>query len=217
MTPVSPALWIKICGLRSAPAIAAAAAAGAQAVGFVFHEASPRNLTLGEAQALQGAVPAGVERVAVFLRPAQALLDAVIAALRPDWVQLDAADLEKLLLPAHQRVLPVLRGSAARRPLPPRFLFEGALSGSGERSDWSAAAKLAAEAEVVLAGGLDAGNVADAIASVRPFGIDVSSGVESSRGVKDPARIRDFVAVARAAQARLAGRVIERSIEEKSR
>jgi phosphoribosylanthranilate isomerase len=162
-------------------------------------------------------VPDGVERVAVFLHPAQALLDAVIAALRPDWVQLDAADLATLRVPAHQRVLPVLRGSAAHRPLPPRFLFEGALSGSGEKADWSMAAKLAAEAEVVLAGGLDAANVADAIASVRPFGVDVSSGVESSRGVKDPARIREFVAAARAAQARLAGRAIERTIEEKSR
>jgi phosphoribosylanthranilate isomerase len=217
MTGRPQALWVKICGLRTAPAIAAAAAAGAQAVGFVFHEASPRNLTIGEAQALQGEVPAGVERVAVFLHPAQALLDGVIAALRPDWVQLDAADLANLRLPAHQRVLPVLRGGAARRPLPARFLFESAHSGSGEKADWSEASTLAAAAEVVLAGGLDAANVAEAIASVRPFGIDVSSGVESSRGVKDPLRIRDFVAAARAAQARLAGCAIERSIEEKSR
>jgi phosphoribosylanthranilate isomerase len=102
-------------------------------------------------------------------------------------------------------LLPVLRGGAAHQPLPARFLFEGAHSGSGEKADWSAASRLAGEAELVLAGGLDATNVADAIAQVRPFGVDVSSGVEATLGVKDPVRIRDFVAAARAAHARLAG------------
>lgn len=201
---MTPGLWVKICGLRTESAIVAAAAAGAQAVGFVFCDASPRNVTIREAQALRDAVPAGVERVAVFLHPAQALLDAVIAALRPDWVQLDAADLANLRLPAHQRVLPVLRGGTACSPLPSRFLFESAHSGSGEKADWNTASTLAAAAEVVLAGGLDVGNIADAIAQVGPFGVDVSSGVESSRGVKDPARIREFVAAARAAHARRA-------------
>jgi len=202
---VTPGLWVKICGLRTESAIVAAVAAGAQAVGFVFCDASPRNVTIHEAQALRDAVPAGVERVAVFLHPAQALVDAVIAVLRPDWVQLDAADLANLQLPARQRILPVLRCGAKLSPLPSRLLFESAHSGSGEKADWATASKLATEAEVVLAGGLDAGNVSDAIAQVRPFGVDVSSGVESSRGVKDSTRIREFVAAARAAHARLAG------------
>ena len=206
---MTPGLWVKICGLRTERAIAAAAAAGAQAVGFVFCDASPRNVSVEQAAALQRLVPAGVERVAVFLHPAQALLDAVITALHPDWVQIDVADLAALSLPGHQRLLPVLRGGAAHQPLPARFLFEGAHSGSGEKADWSAASRLAGEAELVLAGGLDATNVADAIAQVRPFGVDVSSGVEASPGVKDPMRIRDFVAAARAAHARVAGRAIE--------
>ena len=198
-------LWVKICGLRTADAIAAAATAGAQAVGFVFHEASPRNLDVGEAAALQRVVPSGVERVAVFLHPAQALVDAVLEAVRPDWVQTDVADLARLRLPASQRVLPVVRDAASVASLPARILFESAHSGSGDTADWELAARLAGRAELVLAGGLEPSNVAEAIARVRPFGLDVSSGVESSRGLKDPARIREFVAAARAAHARLAG------------
>ena len=87
-------LWIKICGLRTAGAIEAAAQGGADAVGFVFHAGSPRNLEPAAARELQRAVPAGVERVAVFLRPSQALVDAVLEAIAPDWLQADAADLD---------------------------------------------------------------------------------------------------------------------------
>jgi phosphoribosylanthranilate isomerase len=196
-----PALWIKICGLRTRAAIEAAAGAGANAVGFVFHAASPRNLALDAADALQRAVPAGVERVAVFMHPGQALLDAVLTAIQPDWVQTDASDLAGLSLPAAQRVLPVLRDVAERLgPLPPRCLFESPRSGSGERADWTAAERVARTTELVLAGGLDPSNVGEAVRTVRPFGVDVSSGVESSRGVKDAARIREFIRAARAAE-----------------
>jgi phosphoribosylanthranilate isomerase len=193
-------LWIKICGMGTREAVEAAALAGADAVGFVFHQASPRNLTIETASALQSCVPAGVERVAVFLHPSQDLLDRVVAAIRPDWVQTDADDLATLRLPAGQRVLPVFRSGHARpAPLPKRCLLESARSGAGERADWQEAARVAALTEVVLAGGLDAGNVAEAVRSVRPFGVDVSSGVESGRGVKDVVKIRDFIRAARAA------------------
>jgi phosphoribosylanthranilate isomerase len=196
-----PALWIKICGLRTLEAIDAAVGAGANAVGFVFHDASPRNLALEDARALQGAVPAGIERVAVFLHPSQALLDAVLAAIEPDWVQTDASDLAELKLPPGKRVLPVLRSGAAHAgPLPPRCLFESSSSGAGERADWTAAARVAHASQLVLAGGLDPANVGDAVRAVRPFGVDVSSGVESSRGIKDAARIREFIRSARAAE-----------------
>ena len=80
-----------------------------------------------------------------------------------------------------------------------RILFEGPVSGIGSTSDWHSAAQLARSTQLVLAGGLNATNVADAIAAVRPFGVDVSSGVEASPGVKDPARIHEFVRRARAA------------------
>jgi hypothetical protein len=95
-----PELWIKICGIRSAADIEAAAAAGADALGFVFYEPSPRHLAIGAARMLQEAVPAHVERVAVFLHPSQAEVDAVIDALHPDWVQTDLQDLDGLRLPA---------------------------------------------------------------------------------------------------------------------
>lgn len=197
-------LWIKVCGLRTVEAVEAAASAGADAVGFVFHEASPRHLTLDEACALVECVPAGVEKVAVFLHPSQALVTSVIEAIRPDWVQVDAADFDGLQVPVGQRTLPVFRTGGrddaetmARHVRGRRFLLESAQSGAGERADWTLAASLASRGELVLAGGLDAANVGAAIATVRPFGVDVSSGVERSRGVKDVALIRDFVAAAR--------------------
>ena len=200
-------LWIKICGLRTAAAIEAAAEAGADAVGFVFHAPSPRHLEPAAARALQEAVPPGVERVAVFLHPAQALVEAALEAIAPDWVQADADDLEALRLPPGQRVLPVLRSGQPRpagEPLPARFLLESGRSGAGEQADWSQAAEWAARGQLILAGGLDPDNVGTAIERVRPFGVDVSSGVEHFRGRKDPALIRNFVNAARAAHARLA-------------
>jgi len=197
MTP----LWIKICGLRTTSAIETAAAAGANAVGFVFHEASPRNLPLATARELQRVVPPGIERVAVFLHPSQALVDAVLDAIAPDWLQTDADDLTGLRLPAGLRILPVLRnGAVDTASLPGRCLFESARSGAGERADWSAAADLARATQLVLAGGLHPANVAEAVRAVRPFGVDVSSGVERERGVKDAARIREFIRAARAAE-----------------
>jgi len=213
-----PGLWVKICGMTSTGGIAAAAAAGADAVGFVFYEASPRKLSVADAQALQPDVPPGMARVAVFLHPSQALVDEVVGALRPDYVQIDLEDLAMLALPAGQQVLPVLRsGKFGSEPnfqpdpkfgsepnYPPRVLFESGRSGQGERADWTAARALAGRCELVLAGGLDVGNVANAVRSVRPYGVDVSSGVERSRGVKDAARIRDFIWAARAASAALA-------------
>jgi phosphoribosylanthranilate isomerase len=209
-------LWIKVCGLRTPEAISAAATAGADAVGFVFHEASPRNLRIDEARQLATSVPAGIEKVAVFLHPSQELLDAALAALQPDWVQTDVEDLAALRLSAAQRALPVLRTGqvsldAQADGLGPsaRFLLESGRSGAAERADWEVAARLASRGHLVLAGGLDAGNVAAAIAAVRPFGVDVSSGVESSRGVKDPRAIQEFVRAARAAEARLASSSLE--------
>jgi len=199
------ALWVKVCGLRTPAGVEAAAAAGADAAGFVFHEPSPRNLSLEAARELQRLVPPDMARVAVFLHPSQALVDAVLAKIAPDWLQTDASDLAALRLPEGLNVLPVLRGGdALEGPLPSRVLFEGARSGAGELADWSRAAELARRTQVVLAGGLHAANVADAVRSVRPFGVDVSSGVESERGVKDVKLIRRFVRAAREAARGLA-------------
>ncbi len=83
--------------------------------------------------------------------------------------------------------------------LPQRILFEGPVSGSGQTTDWNEAAALARRAQVILAGGLNCDNVAAAIRHVKPFGVDVSSGVEQSPGIKSPQKIEQFVAAARAA------------------
>jgi phosphoribosylanthranilate isomerase len=193
-------LAVKICGLRRPEDVEAAARAGADAVGFVFHAASPRHLAPPAAAALARRVPAGVLKVAVTLHPAQSLVDAVLREFHPDVWQTDADDLASLALPADVALWPVLRaGAALPAALPRRLLFEGARSGAGEAADWTLAAALAQRAELILGGGLSPDNVATAIRAVRPWGVDVSSGVESAPGVKDADRIRRFVQAARGA------------------
>lgn len=191
-------MWIKICGMTTPDAIAAALEAEVDALGFVF-AASPRRLTPGAAAQLARHARTRVPCVAVTRHPAQRDIDEILRVFGPDILQSDAADLAQLRLPASLARLPVVR--AGERPpasLPGRLLFEGPASGSGVPSDWAAARRLAAATEVVLAGGLNAGNVAAAIAAVCPFGVDVSSGVEERPGVKSPLAILNFVAAVRA-------------------
>ena len=198
------ALWVKICGLTTRDAVEAAVAAGADAVGFVFAP-SKRQVTAALATQLAQGVPRRILRVAVMLHPTQSELDEVWSEFRPDVLQTDVGDLQTLRVPMGLRVMPVVRGGGGvglkpdLQPKHSRLLFEGPVSGVGSTSDWSAAAQLARTTQLVLAGGLNATNMADAIAAVRPFGVDVSSGVEASPGIKDPARIHEFVQRARAA------------------
>jgi len=193
-------LWVKVCGLTDEAAVGAALAAGVDAVGFVFHAGSPRNLAPERAAALAARVPGGVARIAVARHPSQALIEQILAAFAPDALQTDLADFAALRLPASLGRLPVLRsGAALPAPLPARCLYEGADSGAGRAADWREAATLVARTELVLAGGLSPANVAAAVAAVRPFGVDVSSGVESAPGTKDATLIEHFVAAARAA------------------
>jgi len=204
-------MWIKICGLTTAEAVSAAAALGVDALGFVF-AASPRRLTPQAAATLAQPARGRVQCVAVTRHPTQQAVDEILSTLAPDVLQTDAADFAALRLPAQLVRLPVVRSAqAAPAPLPRRLLFEGPASGTGSVSDWQAAADLARRTELVLAGGLDAGNVAAAIAAVRPFGVDVSSGVESQPGVKSPAAISRFVMAVRAAAAAPASHPTERS------
>ena len=192
-------MWVKICGMTSAAAVSAALAAGVDAIGFVFAE-SPRRLTLGEAARLAQPARGRVCCVAVMRHPTQAQLDEIIATFAPDLLQSDAADFDTLRLPGQLPRLPVVRaGESAPAALPRRMLFEGHMSGSGTLSDWDAAGRLAGRTELVLAGGLNPDNVTAALAAVRPYGVDVSTGVEQSPGVKSPAEIMKFVATVRAA------------------
>ena len=196
---MTSALWIKVCGLTTTDAVRAAVDTGVNAVGFVFAE-SKRRVTALQAAELARDVPRGILRVAVMLHPSQAELDEVWSQFRPDVLQTDADDLATLQVPAGLNVTPVFRaGRELPATLPTRLLFEGPVSGTGETTDWSAAARLAARTQLILAGGLQPSNVAAAIAVARPFGVDVSSGVEARPGVKDPRKIYDFVRNARAA------------------
>jgi len=192
---------VKICGLTDAAGVEAAVAAGADAVGFVFYDQSPRNLGIDQAIELAALVPQPILRVAVMLHPAADFCAAVVAGLSPDIVQTDAGDFAYLDVPDHILRWPVLRQSTVdiQTDLPPRFVYEGDASGQGDRVDWHSAARISARGEMILAGGLDAGNVADAISKVKPWAVDVSSGVESSPGCKNPQMINEFIAAARAA------------------
>jgi phosphoribosylanthranilate isomerase len=194
-------MWIKICGMTSAPAVAAAVEAGVDAIGFVFAE-SARQLTPRAAATLAKAARARVRCVAVTRHPSQRALDEILNVFRPDMLQTDVADFDTLRLPARLERLPVVRaGEPAPAVLPQRLLFEGPVSGSGALTDLSAARALALRTALVLAGGLNAGNVSGAIAAVQPFGVDVSSGVEERPGVKSAAAIVKFVSTVRAAAA----------------
>src|SRR5690606_19448935 len=192
-------IWIKICGLTTREAVDAAVAAGADAIGFVFAP-SKRQVTAAQAAALAQDVPARVTRVAVMQHPSQALVDEVCDIFRPDVLQTDAEDFASLRLPSELELLPVIRdGQEVDASLPARILYGGRTSGAGTTADWTCARELARRTQLVLAGGLSARNVADAIAAVRPFGVDVSSGVESAPGKKDIAKIYAFIRAARAA------------------
>ena len=144
------------------------------AIGFVFAP-SPRQVTPGQAAQLAALAPPGILRIAVAQHPLQMKVDEICRILKPDYFQTDVEDLRELKIPAHIKVLPVVRfGRKTPNPLPPRMLFEGPSSGIGELADWGRAAELARQTEVILAGGLSAQNVAEAIQAVRPFGVDVS-------------------------------------------
>lgn len=185
--------------MNSEAAVAAALQAGTQALGFVF-TSSPRRVTL--AQAVQLAAPARGRAlcVAVTQHPEASVLVEILNFFKPDILQTDWSDLIDLDLPAELKALPVQRsGAMLVSPLPSRLLYEGPISGAGVTADWTSARILAHQTQLVLAGGLNASNVATAIAAVHPFGVDVSSGVESAPGKKSVRKIFEFVSAARAA------------------
>lgn len=194
-------MFVKICGLTSPDAIAAAVASGADAIGFVFAQSS-RRIDVRTALTLSREVPDGVVRVAVMRHPSVREWTEVRDGFRPDWLQTDATDIPTLELGEHCVALPVFRDieASAQRDWPAPLLFEGGQSGSGLTADWNKAASIAERTDLILAGGLSPDNVATAIDAVRPWGVDVSSGVESAPGQKDPDKIAAFIARARAAE-----------------
>lgn len=195
--------WIKICGLTSEEAVDTALELRVDAIGFVF-STSVRRISVAEAVRLAAPARGRLACVAVFRHPSSAEIHEVLEGFVPDLVQTDHADSMQLPIAARSRLLPVYRESEALpATISGRLLFEGASSGSGRTADWTIARELATRCELLLAGGLHAQNVTEAIRFVRPFGVDVSSGVESAPGVKSRQRIHDFVSAARAAYGEL--------------
>ncbi|WP_306295688.1 phosphoribosylanthranilate isomerase [Arthrobacter sp. STN4] len=204
-----PGMYIKICGLQTPETVAAATQAGADAVGFVFAPGSPRTVTADAALQLGRDVPPGVETVGVFRN--QPIDDVVATARRAGLtsVQLHGdeslADIRRL----QDEGFRTLRAfsAAAYGALAPeekraweseRILLDAVEPGAGVAFDPSLLATGAPGGFWLLAGGLTPGNVAHLVSVVRPAGVDVSSGVESSRGVKDTGLIRDFIEAVRA-------------------
>ncbi len=195
---------VKICGVTTAAGAIAAARAGADAVGFVFAD-SPRRIEAGRAAELSRDLPPFVARVAVFHYPDAREVADVVRRLRPTVVQSEPVDGIREAIGGGVFWLPVLHDSpdvvsrAAAAKWTALLLEAGGRGGRGIAPDWERAADLAGRVQLVLAGGLDAENVAAAIRRVRPFAVDVSSSVESEPGVKDPERIRRFIEAVRSA------------------
>ena len=192
---------VKVCGLTDSASVTAAVQSGADAVGFVFYEKSPRHLSIGKAVKLAQQVPDTVLTVAVMLHPDAETCASILQQLSPDILQTDASDFDYLKIPDSVGRWPVIREDAVdeQQALPARFVYEGRCSGQGETIDWNRAARYSPAGDMILAGGLDAANVAEAIRIVRPWCVDVSSAVEFSPGKKDPQAIDKFVAAVRAA------------------
>ncbi len=190
---------MKICGVRDADGVVAAVDGGADAVGFVFAP-SPRQVSVAEARELAADVPPLVARVAVLWRPLAKEVAEVLEGFQPDVLQCEPDRLGHPASGAGTGFLAVLHDGphvleeARGLPREAMVLLEGpGRGGRGTPPDWARAAALARERPLVLAGGLTPENVAEAIRAVRPWGVDVSSGVESSPGKKDPRLIERFL------------------------
>ena len=213
------ALDIKICGLKTDQAMAAALGGGASHVGFIFFAKSPRYVEPAEAGRLREAARGKAVAVAVTVDATDAFLDEIVSAMQPDMLQLHGSEHPDRVAELKARYgLPVMKAlplsEAADldriRPfigIADRFLFDAKPpkgselpGGNGVAFDWRILAGLDAGVDYMLSGGLNAANIGDALRLANPPGIDISSGVESAPGVKDPALIEQFFRAARAAR-----------------
>jgi len=194
-------IFVKICGLRNANDVKAAVAAGADAVGFVFAE-SVRQVSAAKAREATRYIPARVRRVAVMRHPESSAWHEVMDTFEPDVLQTDIEDFDYLDVPDNVERWPVIREGhpAIDGDLSDVFIYEGTQSGQGQTVDWHRAAAIAGRGKMILAGGLGVDNIATAIRTVNPYGVDVSSAVESRPGRKDPALIKLFIKAARAVE-----------------
>lgn len=203
---------IKFCGLTRAEDVRLAVELGVDYVGLVFAPRSPRKLLLGQARMLRGLVPEEIAVVALVMDNVRSDIEAMIENVRPDLLQFHGAEDDAFCsgfgLPFFKAIAmgneqEDAGGFASLYPGAYGYLLDGhgkgEPGGSGQRFDWKRAPRL--EKPVLLAGGLTAENVAVAIRTARPWGADVSSGIESAPGVKHPERMRLFLDEARRADA----------------
>ena len=214
-------LTVKICGLSTPETLDAALEAGADMVGFVFFPPSPRHLQFDLARALGERVRGRAQKVALTVDADDAFLQSIVGALRPDIVQLHgsesvaqiAAIRRKFGLPV-MKAVPIavkddLERIATYAAVADRLLFDARApreatrpGGLGNTFDWHLLKDVQSRVPFMLSGGLDAGNVGEALRITRASGIDVSSGVERAPGVKDIDKIKAFVRAARSAAVR---------------
>jgi len=213
--------WVKICGITNLEDALVAVEAGADAVGFVFYEKSPRCVEPEQVLQIVSKLPGSIEKVGVVVNETEDRICAIAdqAGLTAAQMHGDDEDPHVADLVVARRPLKVLAGISMRHPKPEgwammweqdnlyAFLVDSGgareLGGTGEPFDWSASLcslnTIKTFSNLVLAGGLNSSNVLDAIEITRPWGVDVSSGVEARPGKKDPGKVRAFVKAVREA------------------
>jgi phosphoribosylanthranilate isomerase len=215
-------LLVKICGLKTPEALDVALKSGADLVGFVFFAPSPRNLALAAARDLGARVKGRAGKVALSVDADDATLTAIVESLKPDMLQLHGVEPPERVtalrghfgLPVMKAVPIAERKDLARievyKTVADWLIFDARAprdatrpGGLGTPFDWTLLKGIDPGIPYMLSGGLDAGNVAEALRITRAPGVDVSSGVERAPGEKDPDKIRAFIRAARAAEAAL--------------
>lgn len=211
---------IKICGIKTLDIALAAVEAGADMLGFNFYTPSSRYITAQKCAEIISRLPTPDSRlttVGIFVNEAPNRIREIMTACKLDLAQLAGDETPGDLAALNDKGLKAVRPRSLPegeeqlrvfgRPTAPALLVDahikGVYGGSGETGDWALARQMARLAPILLAGGLNPENVAAAVCAVDPWGVDVASGVESSPGVKDPAKILAFIAAARSGKPKL--------------
>jgi len=201
--PRFPDMKVKICGITNLEDALLAAEAGADALGFVFFSASPRHVSPELAAAIIRQLPPFVQSVGLFVNESLTTITEISSHCSLDIIQLHGEESPQFCDAISRRVVKAFRVKdvtsleALRDYRTAAFLLDAwspsAHGGTGRTFNWEIAASAAASGRIVLAGGLNPGNVAAAVRQVRPYAVDVSSGVESAPGIKDPILVREFI------------------------
>jgi phosphoribosylanthranilate isomerase len=195
---------VKICGITRVEDALTAVKIGADAIGLVFYAASPRNVTISQAQEIANKIPAFVSVVGLFVNAEASFINEVISQVKIDLLQFHGDEtpeecaqyarpfIKAIRVKIDTNLVQCSKDFSAAKALLLDTYTEGVAGGTGQVFDWNLIPKQLAK-PVILAGGLSAGNVAQAIQQVSPYAVDVSGGVEISKGIKDAAKIAAFM------------------------